>query len=30
MPRFADITVKQMTRKPALWQGAYEKFMGEE
>jgi hypothetical protein len=30
MPRFADITVKQMTRKPALWQGAYERFMGEE
>ncbi len=30
MPRFADITVKQMTRKPVLWQGAYEKFMGEE
>ena len=27
MPHFADIKIKQMTRKPALWQGAYEKFM---
>jgi len=24
---FADVKVKQMTRKPAVWQGAYEKFM---
>jgi hypothetical protein len=30
MPHFADITVKQMTRRPALWQGAYGKFMGED
>ncbi len=30
MPHFADVTIKQMTRKPALWQGAYEKFMGED
>jgi hypothetical protein len=27
MPHFADVTVKQMTRKPSLWKGAYEKFM---
>jgi hypothetical protein len=27
MPHFADVKVKQMTRKPTLWQGAYEKFM---
>ena len=26
-PRFADIKIKQLTRKPAVWQGAYEKFM---
>ena len=30
MPHFADIKVKQMTRKPALWQGAYERFMQED
>ena len=24
---FADIKIKQMTRKPVLWQGAYERFM---
>jgi len=30
MPHFADIKIKQMTRKPALWQGAYEKFMQED
>jgi len=30
MPHFADITIKQMTRKPTLWQGAYEKFMLED
>jgi len=30
IPRFADITVKRMTRKPTLWQGAYEKFMRED
>lgn len=29
IPHFADVKVKQMTRKPALWQGAYEKFMQE-
>ncbi|HEY72127.1 MAG: hypothetical protein DRJ03_16805 [Chloroflexi bacterium] len=27
MPHFADVTVKQMTRKPALWRGACEKFL---
>ncbi len=27
MSHFADVRVKQMTRKPVLWQGAYEKFM---
>ncbi len=26
-PHFADIKIKQLTRKPAVWQGAYEKFM---
>jgi hypothetical protein len=30
MPHFADIRVKQMTRKPTLWQGAYERFMQED
>ena len=29
MPHFADIRIKQMTRKPMLWQGAYERFMQE-
>jgi len=29
MGHFADVKVKQMTRKPALWQGAYERFMQE-
>lgn len=29
-PHFADIKIKQMTRKPTLWQGAYEKFMRED
>ena len=29
MPHFADIKIKQMTRKPTLWQGTYEKFMRE-
>jgi len=24
---FADVKIKQMTRKPTLWQGAYERFM---
>ena len=27
MPHFADVTIKKMTRKPSLWEGAYEKFM---
>lgn len=26
-PHFADIRIKKMTRKPNLWQDAYEKFM---
>lgn len=26
-PHFADIRIKQLTRKPILWQSAYEKFM---
>lgn len=30
MPHFADIKIKKMTRKPILWQGAYEKFMQED
>jgi hypothetical protein len=30
MPHFADVSVKKMTRTPALWQGAYEKFKQEE
>jgi hypothetical protein len=30
MSHFADVRVKQMTRKPALWQGAYERFMRED
>jgi len=30
MPHFTDVKIKQMTRKPTLWQGAYEKFMREE
>jgi len=29
-PHFADVKIKQMTRKPALWQGAYVKFMRED
>ena len=29
MSHFADVKIKQMTRKPALWQGAYERFMQE-
>jgi hypothetical protein len=27
MSHFADVTIKKMTRKPSLWQGAYNKFM---
>jgi len=30
MPHFADIKIKQMTRKPSLWQGAYGRFMQED
>ena len=30
MPHFADIRIKQMTRKPTLWQGTYERFMQED
>ena len=26
-PRFADIQVKTMTRKPEMWQGAYQKLL---
>jgi len=29
-PHFADVRIKQMTRKPTLWQGAYERFMQED
>jgi hypothetical protein len=29
MPYFADVKIKQMTRKPTLWQGAYERFRRE-
>jgi len=29
-PHFADIKIRQMTRKPVLWQGAYEKFIQED
>jgi hypothetical protein len=29
MPHFADVKIKQMTRKPSLWEGAYQKFMQE-
>ncbi len=29
MPHFADVRVKKMTRKPTLWQGAYEKLVQE-
>ncbi len=27
MPHFADVTIKQMTRPPSLWEGAYQRFM---
>jgi hypothetical protein len=30
MPYFADVKIKQLTRKPTLWRGTYEKFMQEE
>ena len=29
MPHFADVKVKQMTRKPDLWRGAYKRFVQE-
>jgi len=29
-PHLADVRIKQLTRKPVLWQGAYERFMQEE
>jgi hypothetical protein len=29
MPHFADIKIRRMTRKPKLWQGAYQRFMQE-
>lgn len=29
-PYFADVTVTQLTRKPSLWKGAYERFMRKE
>jgi len=29
-PYFADIKIKQMTRPPTVWQGAYQKFVQEE
>jgi len=29
-PHFADVKIKQMTREPTLWQGAYERFMQED
>ncbi|RLC66899.1 MAG: hypothetical protein DRI48_03675 [Chloroflexi bacterium] len=29
MPHFADVKVRQMTRKPKLWQGAYERLVRE-
>jgi hypothetical protein len=28
MPHFADVTVKKLTRKPSLWRGAYDRFIG--
>jgi len=30
MPHFAAVKVRQMTRNPTLWRGAYEKFMRED
>jgi len=29
IPYFSDVRVRQMTRKPVIWRGAYEKFMQE-
>ncbi len=29
LPRFADIQLKTMTRKPEMWRGAYAKLMAE-
>lgn len=28
-PRFADIQIKSMTRKPSLWRGAYQKLIAQ-
>ena len=28
-PRFTDLQIKTLTRKPILWQGAYEKLMAQ-
>jgi len=30
MPYFADVRIKRMTRKPSVWQGAYERLMQED
>jgi hypothetical protein len=30
MPRFADVNVKKLTRKPSLWKGAYERLIRED
>jgi hypothetical protein len=30
MPHFSDIRIRKMTRKPRLWEGAYEKLMRED
>ena len=30
IPHFADVRIKQMTRRPTLWRGAYERFIREE
>jgi len=30
MPHFSDISVKRLTRKPELWDGAYAKFLEDE
>ncbi len=29
MSHFADVRVKRMTREPVLWQGAYDRFVGQ-
>lgn len=30
MPRFADVRIKRLTRKPSLWEGAYERLLQED